>query len=279
MSKKQKNGPGEPSPGRIDGRSMRFVFRCRMIPAALVAAGLMAGAAGLPGPALADTAGVTRMMTQENLMLRTASGARIAELTDVARPKAREEATVTVSTRSIDGFGDMLRRGLDRGPDRESDRESDSAEQAAVAAAELDLATLDALPSASGGAEWQCLAQAIYFESRGEPLEGQVAVAEVVLNRAEDRNFPPTVCGVTHQDCQFSYVCDGRSDTMKSGVARERSEKLASLMLAGRERSLTDGALYFHTRSVRPDWSRRFARTTTIGHHMFYRPATRVAGG
>ena len=50
-------------------------------------------------------------------------------------------------------------------------------------------------------------------------------------------------------------------------------------MLAGRPRSLTDGALYFHTRSVRPDWSRRFARTTTIGHHMFYRPATLVAGG
>ena len=70
----------------------------------------------------------------------------------------------------------------------------------------------------SGDAEWQCLAQAIYFESRGEPLDGQVAVAEVVLNRVHDRRFPSTVCGVTTQGvgsgrgCQFSYACDGNSD-------------------------------------------------------------------
>ena len=145
--------------------------------------------------------------------------------------------------------------------------------------ARLDLATLDAMPPASGDAEWQCLAQAIYFELRGEPLAGQVAVAEVVLNRVDDRRFPKTVCGVTNQGCQFSYACDGNSDAMKSALARQRSEKLASLMLAGRARSLTDGATYFHTRSVRPDWSRRFTRTTTIGHHIFYRAGTQVAGG
>ncbi len=149
----------------------------------------------------------------------------------------------------------------------------------------LDLHTLDAMPHATGDAQWQCLAEAIYFESRGEPLAGQIAVAEVVLNRVDDGRFPKTVCGVTRQGagsgrgCQFSYACDGRSDAMKSSVSRERSEKLARMMLDGRARTVTDGATYFHTRSVRPDWSRRFTRTTAIGHHLFYKPATQVAGG
>ena len=98
--------------------------------------------------------------------------------------------------------------------------------------AKLDLASLDAMPRGSaGGDERRCLAEAIYFESRGEPLEGQVAVAEVVLNRVDDRQFPQTVCGVTNQGagsgrgCQFSYACDGRSDVMKSaGAAAPRRE-------------------------------------------------------
>lgn len=238
---------------------MTRFFRSGVIPAALVAGMIFAA-----GTAYADTAGsapategASSAMHQERVLLRSASGARIAELTGIARPMARD-AEVTVASRSVEG------------------------ELPAIAAAttrKLDLAALDAMPPATGDAEWQCLAQAIYFESRGEPIEGQVAVAEVVLNRRDAREFPRTVCGVTNQGCQFSYTCDGHSDVMKSTVAKARSEKLAALMLAGRERTLTDGALYFHTRSVRPDWSRRFTRTTTIGHHMFYRPATRVAGG
>jgi spore germination cell wall hydrolase CwlJ-like protein len=237
---------------------MRFLTRCRVIPAAILVGLVVAG-----GSVRADTApkapgssGAAGAMTQERFLLRSASGARIAELTGVARPKAREGA-VTAASRDIKGVTSA----------------------AATVTRELDMAALDAMPPASGDADWQCLAQAIYFESRGEPLAGQVAVAEVVLNRRDSRQFPHTVCGVTKQGCQFSYTCDGRSDTMTSSVSRSRSEKLASLMLAGHERSLTEGALYFHTRGVRPDWSRRFTRTTTIGHHMFYRPATQVAGG
>lgn len=245
---------------------MRFLSRCRVIPAALLAGALAAG-----GPAAADTAnanpvrsGVTRAMDQEHFMMRSSGGERIAELTDVARPKARD-ADVTVASRSVDA----------RAPAKTAAKTA-----AKPGVAKLDLATLDALPPAKGDAEWQCLAEAIYFESRGEPLAGQIAVAEVVLNRRDSRtSFPHTVCGVTKQRGQFSYTFDGHSDTMKSNLARSRSEKLASLMLAGHERSLTDGALYFHARSVRPGWSRRFTRTTTIGHHMFYRPATEVAGG
>jgi spore germination cell wall hydrolase CwlJ-like protein len=147
----------------------------------------------------------------------------------------------------------------------------------------LDLVALDSMPHATGGEEWRCLSEAIYFESRGEPLEGQVAVAEVVLNRVDDSRFPRTVCGVTKQGagsgrgCQFSYACDGRSDVMKSTTARIRAEKLATLMLSGHPRTVADGATYFHTRSVRPGWARRMMRTASIGHHYFYRPATQVA--
>ncbi|HVL22395.1 MAG TPA: cell wall hydrolase [Amaricoccus sp.] len=147
----------------------------------------------------------------------------------------------------------------------------------------IDLAALDAMPTARGGEDQDCLAQAIYFESRGEPLDGQVAVAEVVLNRVDDRRFPKSVCGVTRQGagsgrgCQFSYACDGRPDVMKNGEARVRSEKLAAVMLGGHPRTVTDGATYFHTRGVRPGWAGRMTRTVSIGHHYFYRAATRVA--
>lgn len=237
---------------------MRILSRCRAIPAALAAGLILAGAAQAE-TANTTGSGVKGAMTQEHAMLRS-GGARIVKLTTAARPMAREataEATVTVASRSIDGLGEL----------------------AEAPTGKLSFATLDALPPATGNAEWQCLAEAIYFESRGEPLDGQIAVAEVVLNRRDSRQFPSTVCGVTRQGCQFSYTCDGHPDTMRSGVARARSEKLASLMLAGRARTLTDGALYFHTPSVRPSWSRKFTRTTTIGHHIFYRPATRVAEG
>jgi spore germination cell wall hydrolase CwlJ-like protein len=215
-------------------------------------------------PAGAKIAGnqVAQVMNQESALFRSASGARI---TDVLRPRSRgEDVGIVVASRDVNPG---------------TSAEIAAAARKTVVLKQLDLAALDAMPKATGGADWHCLAQAIYFESRGEPLAGQVAVAEVVLNRVDDPRFPNTVCGVTHQACQFSYVCDGHSDTMKSSQARQRSEKLASLMLAGHARVITDGATYFHSRAVSPSWSRRFTRTTTIGHHMFYRNGTRVAGG
>ena len=147
----------------------------------------------------------------------------------------------------------------------------------------LDFAALDAMPHADGDAEWQCLATAIYFESRGEPLAGQIAVAEVVLNRRDARNYPNSICGVTNQGagsgrgCQFSYACDGRSDVMQSAVPRERAGKLARMLIDGRPRTVTDGATHFHATYVRPDWSRRFTRTAAIGNHVFYRQGAQLA--
>lgn len=200
-----------------------------------------------------------RAIARERLALSTATD-RLGAVAESVRPKARDGDVALADTEGSDG---LFRRSNGK----------------------LTFATLDAMPSVEGDAQWQCLAEAIYFESRGEPVAGQVAVAEVVLNRVASRKFPGTICGVTKQGvgngraCQFSYACDGMPEVMKSAVARERSEKLARLMIDGQPRTISGGATYFHTRAVSPRWSRTFSRTVTIGQHMFYRPATQVAGG
>ena len=156
-----------------------------------------------------------------------------------------------------------------------------SATPAAPAGAEAALVA--AAPAPSGGAEWQCLTEALYFEARGETLEGMFAVAEVILNRRDSGNYPNSVCGVVHQGtgaqfaCQFTYTCDGRSDVVREQGAWNVVGRVASVMLGGAARNLTNGATFYHTRSVNPSWSARFNRTAAIGAHLFYRQPTRTA--
>ncbi len=144
-------------------------------------------------------------------------------------------------------------------------------------------AWLAAQPAKTGGEQWRCLAEALYHEARGESVKGQFAVAEVILNRVDSARFPDTICGVIHQgtgrkyQCQFTYTCDGYSDRINEKRAFERVGKVAYLMVKGAPRTLTDGATHYHTKAVSPKWSRKFARTTTIGVHHFYRMPTRVS--
>ncbi len=139
----------------------------------------------------------------------------------------------------------------------------------------LTAAWLMAQPAPNGDAEWQCLTEALYFESRGESLEGQIAVAEVILNRVDSPLYPRSICGVVKQrgggGCQFSYVCDGRADRMREKAAADLAGRIARAMMDGAPRLLTDGATHFHTRAVRPGWSKRFPQTASIGAHVFYR--------
>jgi spore germination cell wall hydrolase CwlJ-like protein len=134
---------------------------------------------------------------------------------------------------------------------------------------------LYAQETVQGGAEWQCLAKAIYHEARGEGLPGQFAVAEVILNRVDSPLYPRSVCGVVGQagngGCQFSFMCDGRSDAIADRAAWDVSARIAAVMLAGAPRTLTEGATHFHTTAVRPGWARVFPRTALIGAHLFYR--------
>jgi spore germination cell wall hydrolase CwlJ-like protein len=134
-------------------------------------------------------------------------------------------------------------------------------------------AWLATLPEPTGDEQWQCLTRALYFEARGESLEGQFAVAEVILNRVESPDFPGTVCGVINARgrgaCAFSFVCDG-ARSMSEPFARDRAGRIARYMLDGAPRPLTEGATFFHARHVRPDWG-DLVQTAAIGAHLFYR--------
>ena len=135
--------------------------------------------------------------------------------------------------------------------------------------AELPRGVSETRTSAGSGASVKCLAEALYFEARGESVAGQRAVAEVILNRVDHPAFPKSVCGVVNQRGQFSYK--GGNLRMKNRSAAARAEAIAKDYLAGAPRTLTGGATYFHTTYVRPSWSKRFVRTTRIGSHIFYR--------
>lgn len=120
--------------------------------------------------------------------------------------------------------------------------------------------------------ELQCLAGAVYFESRGEPLDGQLAVAQVIINRAESGLFPESYCSVVHQRSQFSFVKNGRMPQPRTGSAAwARAKAIARIAHRGLWDSKADDALYFHAKYVRPSWSRTKIARATIDSHIFYR--------
>ncbi len=129
--------------------------------------------------------------------------------------------------------------------------------------------------------ERMCMASAIYYESRSDPLSGQKAVAEVVLNRVASKHFPDSVCGVVYQGserstgCQFSFTCDGSLETPVKGKAWSRSMRLADYALSGAHKSMTAKSTHYHTTQVNPVWSATLTPTRHIGSHQFYRFKTR----
>lgn len=126
--------------------------------------------------------------------------------------------------------------------------------------------------------ELWCLATAIYFEARGESYRGQVAVAQVVLNRVKDRRYPDTICGVVFQNqsrrnsCQFSFACDGIPETINDRQSWAQAEDIAKRFTAG-ELYLTEvaNATHYHATYVRPAWAPRMTKVTQIGLHIFYK--------
>ncbi|MBX3593643.1 cell wall hydrolase [Sphingomonas sp.] len=142
--------------------------------------------------------------------------------------------------------------------------EADPADYATLAAA------VAAQPVAAEDAQHRCLAVGIYYESKGEPLEGQLAVAEVILNRAKSGRFPSSVCGVLTQRGQFSFVRGGTLPTPPEG-SRAWKTALAVARVARDDMwdSRVSKALYFHARYVSPGWRR--ARIGAVGNHIFYR--------
>jgi spore germination cell wall hydrolase CwlJ-like protein len=126
-------------------------------------------------------------------------------------------------------------------------------------------------------AELDCLAEAVYYEARSESAKGQMAVAEVVLNRVRDPNFPKTVCGVVFQGryrttgCQFTFTCDGSLRVKPRGEAWDRARAVALHVSMGLSKPITNKATHYHTDYVNPYWSPGLVETATIGTHIFYR--------
>ena len=117
-----------------------------------------------------------------------------------------------------------------------------------------------------------CLAGAVYFEARGEPLEGQLAVAEVVLNRAASGEYPASICEVVKQPAQFSFVRNGLFPPIdESSVAWRTALAVAYIADEKLADELASDVLWYHTDYVAPDWGRHLARVTQIGAHIFYR--------
>jgi N-acetylmuramoyl-L-alanine amidase len=136
-----------------------------------------------------------------------------------------------------------------------------------------NLATMVAELSASeaGSHELECLATGIYFESKGEPLAGQLAVGKVIANRAKSGGrFPPSYCGVLFQRGQFSFVRGHSLPTVpRSKKQWQTAVAMAKIVDQGLHESSVGNALFFHARYVSPGW--RLKRVASIGNHVFYR--------
>lgn len=126
--------------------------------------------------------------------------------------------------------------------------------------------------------EMRCLAEAVYFEARSEPEEGQAAVAQVVLNRVNHPNYPGTVCGVVYQNrhrflgCQFTFACEGKSLAINEPDAWRVAVQIATDVVTGKIYLEDVGAsTHYHADYVRPRWARALKRMDTIGRHTFYK--------
>ena len=135
------------------------------------------------------------------------------------------------------------------------------------------------LPASSfSSGEQKCLSTAIYFEARGESLEGQAAVAQVILNRVRNPAYPDGICGVVYQNanlynrCQFSFACDGASEAIVDRGAYEIAREIAMAVTGGKIflKDIGSSTHYFAT-YVRPDWADAMEKMTQIGSHIFYR--------
>jgi spore germination cell wall hydrolase CwlJ-like protein len=125
--------------------------------------------------------------------------------------------------------------------------------------------------------ERRCLATAIYFEARGEPVRGQVAVGQVILNRVRSPLFPETICGVVYQGqlqkgCQFSFTCDGKTDIPRQSPEWDLAQDLAKQITAGELWLPEVGySTYYHANYVSPGWAGAMNKIDKIGRHIFYK--------
>ncbi|HEX8572950.1 MAG TPA: cell wall hydrolase [Allosphingosinicella sp.] len=125
--------------------------------------------------------------------------------------------------------------------------------------------------AATADREQECLANAVYFEARSEPIEGQLAVAEVVMNRAASGRYPTDLCAVITQKAQFSFIQRGkfpRAD--RESAAWKKAVAIAIIARQKLAGNLPSGVLWYHATYVSPSWGKRLTKQTQIGLHIFY---------
>lgn len=186
---------------------------------------LLAAAAQVPSPALADTAPA-----------------------DIAQELKLSAFTTAVIETPDD---DVVIPDVDAKPDTASLREL--------------VSSIAALPVADLSDDVRCLATAVYFESKGEPIEGQLAVAQVIVNRLESGRFASTICGVVRQPGQFTFAYR----TPAAGAEWRIAQAVAIVAATGNWHEVAPETTYFHAKRVAPDWS-RMKRVSAIGNHIFY---------
>ena len=233
--------------------------------AAIVAASSLGifglGAASTPGQAVQAASGVVvAEVTIPQLFQVPATGSAITS------PSA---AAVSTTARSVapaaDNAIDTAAANLTDAPLSPDSADQDAPEFQSLAAA---VAGQNAPGDLSN--ELKCLAGAIYYESKGEPLAGQLAVAEVIINRSRSGRFPSSMCGVVTQAGQFSFVRGGAIPAINPASSQWKTAlAVAQVALNEAWESPASEALFFHARYVRPGWGK--PRLASIGNHVFYR--------
>lgn len=223
---------------------MKFSLRAAIVIAVFCAASL--AGSGSPGFAIEPGKSVTLTSLSAN---DQSTPLNVPLLTLVPSPAAQDTASVDNGQQ----------------PTLDSDAASDTPSYASLDAA----IEAQALP-AKVDEDLACLAGTIYFEAKGEPLAGQLAVAQVVMNRSVSGRFPSSICSVVKQPGQFSFIRDGRMpDIARDNAHYRRALAVAKVALDKAWASPAGNALYFHARRVSPGW--RLTRVAAIGGHIFYR--------
>ncbi|NIJ21277.1 spore germination cell wall hydrolase CwlJ-like protein [Sphingomonas naasensis] len=215
---------------------MKFMPRAATFAAVTFCAGALANAATLDAVPASQEAPVQVINTQEHHVV---PAPRIA-----AQPVLKQDGEIVQPL-----------------PEAALKEDQDFATLSAAVAAHEDDATADA--------ELNCLAIGVYYESKSEPLAGQLAVADVLINRTKSGRFPKSVCSVLTQRGQFSFVRGGKLPTPPANAQWRKALAVAKVARNDQWDSPAGEALYFHARYVRPGWNR--PRVATVGNHIFYR--------
>ncbi|WP_084395872.1 cell wall hydrolase [Henriciella aquimarina] len=166
---------------------------------------------------------------------------------------------------------------LERDPESATSRYGGLERDAAVLAGMKSFEPTHLVKAEDMDRQMQCVAEAVYYEARSETTSGQLAVAEVIMNRIKDHRYPNSACGVVYQGatrttgCQFTFTCDGALGRKPHGIRWDRAKTIAAHVMLNLEEPRTGGATHYHATYVNPVWNAGLIKTSKIGTHIFYR--------